>query len=136
MESTGVNYLAVLVAGVAYMIVGALWYSPALFGNAWMKGIGKTKEQITKEFSPVRYVWAILTSLIAAYGIARVLSYTGATTIVDAVLISVMAGVCFVLTSLWVNDSFEGRPKSLTLINVFYHLVGFVVVGVIIGAWR
>ena len=43
MESMGINYWAVLVAGVAYMVLGAIWYTPALFGNAWLKAIGKTK---------------------------------------------------------------------------------------------
>jgi len=136
MVSTGVNYLAVLVAGAAYMVLGALWYSPVLFANAWMKGIGKTKEQIAKDFSPFSYVWAILTSLIASYGIARVFSYTGGSGIADGILISLLIGVCFVLTALWVNGVFEGRPRGLILINVFYHLIGLVLTGIIIGAWR
>ena len=29
------NWLAVLVAALAYFAIGAVWYAPFLFGNAW-----------------------------------------------------------------------------------------------------
>ena len=40
------NIFAVLVGAVASMALGALWYSPLLFGNAWMAAIGKTHDQL------------------------------------------------------------------------------------------
>ena len=43
-----VNYLAVLVAAIVNMVVGALWYSPLLFGKAWMKLTGFNKKQLKK----------------------------------------------------------------------------------------
>ena len=39
-----INYLAVLVAGVAAVAVGFLWYGPLLFAKPWMKLMGHTKE--------------------------------------------------------------------------------------------
>jgi len=65
MEMGSVNFVSIIVAALAYMLLGALWYSPVLFGNAWMKGIGKTKEQVTADASPVNYVWALILSFIA-----------------------------------------------------------------------
>ena len=46
MQTTGVNYLAVLVAGIVYFALGAVWYARPVFGKAWMEGVGKTEEQI------------------------------------------------------------------------------------------
>jgi hypothetical protein len=131
-----INYLAVLISAIAYMIIGAVWYSPALFGNTWMKAIGKSKEQIQADFSPLNYLWGIITAFIASYGIARIMLWSGVTGIGNGIKIALVVGICFVLTTMWVNDSFEKRPKGLTLINAFYHLVGFVVAGIIIGAWQ
>jgi len=37
---TGVNLWAVLVAAVASMVVGFLWYSPFLFARPWMLAMG------------------------------------------------------------------------------------------------
>ena len=135
METAGLNYLAILVAAVAYMALGAIWFSPALFGNAWMKGIGKTKEQVTADFSPANYVVGIVTAFIASYGIARIMILTGGSTIYDGITIALLVGVCFVLTAIMVNDSFEGRQRSLTFINSLYHICGLIVAGIIISVW-
>ncbi|MDO8656228.1 MAG: DUF1761 domain-containing protein, partial [Nanoarchaeota archaeon] len=35
MPTAIINYLAVLVAAIISMIVGAFWYSPYLFGKQW-----------------------------------------------------------------------------------------------------
>jgi len=135
MESAGINYLAVVVAAVAYMVVGAIWYSQLLFGQAWMQGIGKTKEQIASDSSPANYIGGLVTAFIASYGIARLMVWTGRDTVADGIVLGLFVGVCFVLTSMAVNDMFEGRRKSLTVINFMYHITGLMVVGVIIGAW-
>ncbi len=136
MEYASINYIAVVVAGVAYWALGALWYSPILFGNAWMKMIGKTKEQLTADFSPFNFGWAFITAVVSAYGIARVMIWSGAGSILDAILIALVAGVCFVLAPFIVNDVFEGRKRGLTLINSLYHMIGLIIASIILGAWR
>jgi hypothetical protein len=135
MPTHSINFLAVLVAAVAYMALGAIWYSPILFSKAWMKAIGKSKEEITKGHSAISYVWAIVTAFVASYGIARLMLWTGRDTISDGILIGLLAGVCFVMTAFWVNDVFEQRKCALPLINGLYHVVGLIVAGVIIGAF-
>jgi hypothetical protein len=136
MISSGINYWSVLVAAAAYMVLGAIWYSSILFGKVWMKGIGKTKEQLNSEFSPLNYVWAIITSILAAYGVARIMSWAGGDSVVDGIKVGLVTGICFVFASMGVNDFFEGRPKSLTFINASYHFVGLIISGIIIGLWR
>ncbi|MFZ5980292.1 MAG: DUF1761 domain-containing protein [Candidatus Zixiibacteriota bacterium] len=136
METTGLNYWAILVSALAYMMLGAIWYSPVLFGNSWLRGIGKTKEQVRKDFKSINFLLAIIMSFIAAYGIARVMLWMDSTTVADGIMVSVLIGICFVFTTMSVNDIFENRPGSLTFINVLYHLMGFIVIGVIVGAWR
>jgi len=130
-----VNFLAVLVACVAYTVLGALWYSPVLFGNIWMKLIGKTKEQVTADFTPLNYLWALVTSFLAAYGIARILAWAGGATVSGGIKAGIVAGICFGFATMWVNDAFEARPKALTIINALFHLIGMVIAGIIIGAW-
>ena len=138
------HYLAILVSGVAYMVLGALWYSPALFGKAWMKGIGKSEEQVKKDFKPSNYLWALVGSLIAAYGIARILIMidhgtmlgTSAIGLREGLMVGILAGFCFAGATFFVNDAMEGRRRSLTIVNSLYHLVGFVVMGAILGGWR
>lgn len=129
------NYLAILVAALAYMLIGAIWYSPILFGKAWMKGIGKTKEQVAADFSPLNYAWALITAFVASYAIARILFWTGGGGWRDGLVLGLLVGVCIAGASLWVNDTFEARPRTLTIINLLFHIVGLSVAGVIIGLW-
>lgn len=135
MESVSMDYLAISVAAVAYVGLGALWFSPVLFGKAWLKGIGKTKEQVTADFSPMNYVIGIVTAFVSSYGIARIMYWTGGGEIADGIKIGLFVGICFAFMSTLVNDSFENRPKELTIIHGLYHICGMVVAGVIIGAF-
>ncbi len=76
MFPTDVNFLAVLVAGIAYFMIGGLWYS-VLFGKAWLTAIGKTEEEVRNEGgAPVAYVVSFIGSLISAYFLAVFMSGT------------------------------------------------------------
>ena len=47
--TTDLNYWAIIVATLAGMIVGALWYSPLMFSGTWLRLIGKTSDEIRDE---------------------------------------------------------------------------------------
>jgi fatty acid desaturase len=135
MVSTGVNYWAILVAGAAYFILGALWYSPVIFGKAWTQAVGKSKEELQKGSSALKMIWAFVGSLVIAYGLARILSWTGSYSLTDAVVVSLLAAICFLVTVIGISDSMEVRPMKLYLINIFYNIIGFCIMGIIIGVW-
>lgn len=136
MSASGVNYWAVLVGAVVYFILGALWYSRGLFGKTWMQNIGKTEEQLKAAFSPWKLVWTFIGSLLAAYGLARALSWIPGSSISTGGMLGILAGVCFILAPMSINDVMESRPCKLTTVNILYHMIGFVLMGIIIGAWR
>ena len=48
MPQIDINFLAVLVATIVSMVLGALWYSPILFGKLWAKLSKFTEEDIEK----------------------------------------------------------------------------------------
>ena len=39
------KFWMVLITGLIPLIIGSAWYSPALFGNAWMKASGTSEEK-------------------------------------------------------------------------------------------
>jgi len=131
-----INDLAVLVGAVLYMVIGALWYAPFLFGNTWMKLIGKTEEQIKADFNPIMYLWTLIASFIAAYGVARLFEMVGGGDIMTAVKISLLVSICFIGSAFYVNHMFEGKSRTLTIIYVLQHVVTLVLIGVIVGAWQ
>lgn len=40
----GINYLAVIVCAIILWVLGAAWYSPALFAKQWMALLGITRD--------------------------------------------------------------------------------------------
>ena len=48
MQIVEVNYVAVLAAAIASFVIGALWYSPMLFGKMWMKLSNVSGKEVKK----------------------------------------------------------------------------------------
>ncbi len=49
------NWLAVIVAALAYFAIGALWYAPPVFGKAWMAAGGMEMPEAGARPSPAIY---------------------------------------------------------------------------------
>ena len=79
--SVPVNYLAVLVATIAAMIVGAIWYSPSVFGTAWMKLSGITPDPTKKKGMTKPLILAGLSNLVLACTLAHVFVLLGVQTL-------------------------------------------------------
>lgn len=129
-----INVLAVVVAALASIALGFLWYSPMFFGHSWMRLIGKTREELGKP-GPA-YALTTLGSLLAAIATAVVLEGFGARTLTSGVGIGALLGVGVVAPVLASDHVFSGRPIPLYLLNVAYHVLSFIVMGAILGAWQ
>ena len=129
------NYLAAVVAGVSTFIVGALWCSPLLFQKAWMEANGFTDADLTKSHGPQTFVIAFVLSLLMAVNLSAFLASPDTTAKWGATA-GFLAGLGWVAFGLAVVALFEGRPLSYIVINGGYWVVSFVVMGLIIGAWR
>lgn len=134
MQQVDVNLMAVLVCGVASMIIGYLWYSKMLFGKTWMKlsGVSETDMKKANSNMPVLYGTMFIASLVMAYVLAHFAKYAGALTLTDGVVAGFWAWLGFVATTMLTNVLYEGKPVKLYLINTGYQLVTLVVMGMIL----
>ncbi len=127
-----VNLIAVLVATVARMVVGFIWYAPALFGKPMVALSGMTEEAMQKNMRPSMVVW-LLASLVIAFVLAMLVSLMPPTGLVNGMISGVVASVGFVLTTSAAEYAMFGKPRRLYLISAGYNLVSFVVMGAILG---
>lgn len=126
-----VSLLATAVATVLGFGLGALWYGP-LFGRAWMRAVGMTREQLMIGFSPRRtYGATFVLGLIASYVFGLYLGPRPG--LAFSVAAGAAAGVFWVGTALATNHLFEGRPAALSVINGGYHAVRFTLIGLTFG---
>lgn len=125
-----INLWAVLVAAVSSFLLGGLWYS-ALFARLWERENGGNPQQghPAKVFG-VSFVF----SLIAAFAFAWLLGPAPA--LQHAIATGALVGGGFVATSFGINYQFAQRSFTLWAIDGGYHLLQFVVFGVVLGLWH
>jgi hypothetical protein len=126
-----VNYLAVLIAGLAGYGFGAIYYTS--LSAAWLDAVGKKKEEIGT--SKVPFAVAAVANFVMAAMLAGLMAHVGPITIRAGI---VAAGLCwlgFVLTTVAVNNAFTGRKPKLTIIDGIHWLGVLVIQGAIIGAF-
>jgi len=137
---TDINYLAVLVAGIVGMVIGALWYSPVLFGSVWMRAMGKTKESMQAEMQGKSmgklYVIAFVAQLITAWILAKFIYYTGAATMAEGFKIGFLLWLGFVATATISAVLWEGKKWSLYWIFNSMQLVVLLVMAWILAVWN
>ncbi len=135
MDFSKINYLAVLVAALSTFILGGLWYSPMLFGKAWMRANNFTDEEL-QGFSKARmFGWSFVFSLVMALNLAMFLAGPG-TNLTWGMSAGVLAGLGWVAMAIAIIGVFENKSWPYIIINGGYMTVAFIVMGAIIGAWR
>jgi hypothetical protein len=134
MQQVDVNLMAVLLCGVASMVIGFVWYSKVLFGATWMKLSGISEAQIKKANSnmPMLYGTMFIASLVMAYVLAQFAKYAGALSLTDGVIAGFWAWLGFVATTMLTGVLYEGKPLKLYFITAGYQLVTLVVMGMIL----
>ena len=151
--------MAVLVCGIAAMVVGFIWYGP-LFGKAYMKTMGadtmtpEQKAAMKKSMGGMYFLQFIL-SLVTAWALSLFINlcapfssvfletklpntfvcYPGSSPIWIAILI----WFGFVMTTTASGALWSGKPKKMAWsffwITAGAQLVTFIVFGLILGAW-
>jgi hypothetical protein len=128
------NIWAVLVAAVSTFLIGGLWYSPAVFGKAWMRENGFTEESMKGSNMLKIFGLAFLLALVASVNLAMFLGEK--TDASMGAFYGFLAGFGWVATFVGTHYLFERKSFTLFLINAGYSVVALTVMGLIIGAWR
>lgn len=134
MDINSINWLAVLVAGISAFILGGVWYSPALFGNAWMKENSLSVDDIQRGNKAKIFGWSFILALIMAANLAMFLAGPE-TDFLWGMTAGLLAGI-WVLCGTAITSLFEHRSLRYILINGGYHVVALAIMGAIIGLWR
>lgn len=130
-----INPLAVVAAALVNFVIGGLWYSPMLFGKAWMRANGFSAEDLQKGSPAAIFGLSFLFCLLMAGNLAAFLA-DPSTTFGFAVVAGLLSGFGFAALGLGVVALFERRSAAYLLINGGYLTVAFAAMGAILGAWR
>ena len=141
MHMHSLNWLAILVAAVATMIVGFLWYSPLLFAKPWMREMGydpndKAKTQEMQKSAGPAYAGSFVASLLSAFTLALILHGLRADSLHDGLMTGFHVWLGFVATVQFTGALFTRQSMKLFAINTGYQLACYSVMSVILVLWR
>lgn len=133
---SNLNWLAILVASLAYFALGAIWYS-FIFKNAWVKhsGVNVNDPEAKKGVLQIMIASLVL-MIICCIGLALFLDKVGSSSWMSGAKTGVVAGVCFSATGISISYLYEKRPLGLHLINAGYNIGGCVIAGIILSVWK
>ncbi len=124
-----IPWLAIIVATVANMVLGFLWFGP-LFGKQWAEASGVDMDNT--EASPTMYVVPALGALVAAIVLWNMMSAMDVSTMATALGVAFWAWLGFVALTSLTNSMFRGNSTRLWTLESLAHLVGFELTAVIL----
>ncbi len=133
------NYPAVLVAAIVHFALGAGWFTT--FAKPWIADLRMTAEEIAyyqAHMTPWPYLIAFICNLILAYGLACVITRTGDPrehTLGRGLRYGFALGI-MLAAALVTEQMFERHTVSFVAISAGYPLVGMIIMGAILGAWK
>ncbi len=133
-----VNYLAVLLAAVASIVIGFLWYGP-LFGKPWMRMMGFSQESMdaAKKGMAKNYALMALGSLVMAYVLSHSLAFASTYMKVSGYGAGFSTGfwtwLGFIAPVVMGDQLWGGKPWKLFPITAGYYLVTLCVMGMILA---
>jgi heme/copper-type cytochrome/quinol oxidase subunit 4 len=132
----GLNWPAVLVAGIADWLLGAVWFT--VFSKQWQAGLRMSPEQLQTQMAHPNfwpYIIAFLCSVLLAYVIARLVASSPTHGLFRGITIGLLVGLGAAVAMV-TEMVFEVRAQSFILISAAYPFLGCILMGIIVGAWR
>lgn len=131
-----VNWLAVILATLSSMIVGAIWYAKPVFGKSWMQLLGKKEKDLTGG-AAIAMGGTLVVSFITAFVLAHVAflshSFFQGSFFENAVTTAFWLWLGLTAARIITHDLFEKRPLKLTMLTVGHEFVTIMVMAAIIG---
>ena len=129
----GFPYMAVLAAGVAGWVFGAIWYT--VLGKAWQAALGMDPDGCKGKKMPLTPLLVALAAALAmAATQALLLAGLGVEGWMRGAEIGLILGLGFLLTSNLVNNMFQQKKPMATVIDAGHWVLVLTLEGAILGA--
>lgn len=122
-----VNWLAVVLGAAAFFATGAVWYS-FLFGKAWQRASGMTKEKVAGVNMPLIFGLCFLAELVVAWMLGHLIARTNPAP--HVIMMFAVGFGAFVMTpAIAINYLYQRQSLKLFLIDAGHFIVGMSVMG-------
>lgn len=125
------NWLGIVIATVAAMAIGSLWYSKLMFGKEWQKLV-KLKDKDMKKGMISGMLVMLVMAFISAYVLKRFIVIAAPVEMLEALKLAFWIWLGFVVTYVVGGGIFEKRSAELMAINLANQLVTLLVMAAIL----
>ena len=136
MQHLQINHWAVLVSGVILWLLGAIWYSPALFAKPWMEMLGIKKDESKRSWMIVGMISSFICDLLVSFVLAHVIGWAEVSGFGYGALVGCLIWIGFFGSPNLPQNIYEGRRFKLFAINNLYWLVGLFIIGGLLATWK
>ena len=137
-DLSGINYPAVLVAGLGTFVLGGVWYT-VLFGKLWQRLHSYTEEKIkemqAKMSPPTFFGGMILCYLVLALAVAVLVTTFKIESAYDGAVLGALLWLAAAAIGM-TGHLASSKVFGIFLIDVSFQLIYLVLMGVVLGAWR
>lgn len=134
MPITDVNYLAVIAATLATMLLGMAWYAPPVLGKVWMRETGMTPEKAQKNMWSGLMI-GTLGNLLLSFFLSILLLMVRPGSLQASMLFGVVLWLGIVVPVELSGVAWERRSWTLFLINAGWSLLSMIVITAILYGW-
>lgn len=131
---SAVNWLGVLLALIAYSVLGALWFT-LLFKKQYAKSLGKEHEKLQNS-APIFFIGPALCSLFIIITSSLLMHALKIDSYAEGLEFALIVGVGYLFSNtinIAINPNMP-KPIPYGLISGFFHLVGILIVCTILVA--
>ncbi|MBS1507984.1 MAG: DUF1761 domain-containing protein [Bacteroidetes bacterium] len=133
------NWLAIIVAAVAYFALGSLWFS-VLFGKQWM-ALNNIPEPTPEARAQMKSMMAMMMAktlamaLVLAFAIGVLSMGLSIHQCVPGIKLGLALSAIGVIP-LVMADMYLMKPTKLWFIDAGYHVIGITLMSIIIAVWH
>lgn len=136
MNFPAIEIPAVLVSSLICFAIGALWFSPALFGNQWLRSLNISSREYSHYINGRNFLLLAVFVIAFNVGISIVINLLGYSNMREGVYAGIIMWGTFILPQFGIMLTFERRPFLLYAIYSGYFLVIFVISSALFSMWR
>ena len=129
------NWLAVIVATIAWVAFSAIWYSVPPLSKAWQNA---SKVDMAEDGPPlaVLFIPTLVGYFVTTVVIGLIVEAIGITEVGDGVVLGIVLGIGFGAVSALVTQVYERKGSNYWLINGINAVIAYVIVSVILTVWQ
>jgi hypothetical protein len=129
------NFWAILVSAVVLWVLGALWFSPALFAKPWVAAVGRQMGEKPKGVVH-GMVSSFIGDLLTALVLEHIVVWAHGFSFRHGAFLGFIAWLGFIAAVLYPQRIYEGRSFKYFTIVAGYWLIGLILIGGILARWR